>query len=518
MNAIELKTSNFKEEIKTVLEKCKHNKLKIVVALFIAVFLACFYLYLRTPKYTVVASVTLNEDSSGEGNLLKQFSIGSMLGGSSSIYNEQEALASHTTMMRVMKKLGLNVTYYEKIGFLKKRQVYPTPKIAVQATNDIADTLSIAITFKIKAEKGGIATISSKAEGKKLGTVHGKLPLEFTTPYGTFEFAYTADSLKNQSITETVDYYGYSMAAENYLEIVKFGMPVKLADVVNLTYEGGSKALGIALLYAIIDEYNSRGIEFERARAERQLYFINDRILSLTKELAESEKEVKDFKERNKVSDINADVEYIMGQKAGLESNILSLKTENEIIGSAIAFLKNPSNEYTTLPSLVTSYDAPIENYNNLLLYRMKLARSARPGNESLDQLDKQIAITREHILAVFERQKDNLDLRLSELTNKLASINSRLGKVPGQENIYRDIYRDQSIKERLYIYLLEQREEAALTMLNTQARGKTVNEPYVVTTIKVRPAWFWIFVAGFIGLFFFPALWYMKLLLNGYK
>lgn len=505
------------EEVRYILKKSLDNKLKIVLAIILALGLACCYLYLRSPKYKTYASVTLYEDSKTPSSLVKQFSIGNMLGGSGSVYNELEFLSSHTTMMRVVENLGLNITYYKKTGFLKKQLLYPDAPITLLPTNNIADTLSSVLLFRVEADKNGKCNVSVKADGKKILSASGELPMLLNTDFGEFQLKRSSDSLMKLPVVETIIFQSYSSASEEYLENVTFDIPVKLADVVNMSYTSKNKILGTDLLSAIIKEYNIRGVEDAKEKAEQQLKFIDDRIISLINELSESERGIQDFKERNNLSDISSDIKYLIEKKGLIEKELLTARAENEILNSALTFLRDPSNEYSLLPSVMSSFDenSAMEDYNKLILERLNLARSARPGNESLVKLDEQIGALRNNIISIFSRLKINSDLKITELNNSLSSTDFQIRKIPGQENVYRDIFRDQSLKEQLYVFLLEQREEMAMTLMNTTGRGKIVDKPYISTRDTEKSGIFYLFIAFIAGLLFFPVIWYLKLLLS---
>ena len=504
--------SGYKDDIRFLINKCLHNKLKILLALLACLFLAGFYLYRRQPAFVTEASITLYEDAAAPTSLVKQFSVGNLFGGSGSVYNEVQFLSSHTTMMRVVKRMGINKVYYVRKLPLKYEFSYPTPPISLVCDDAIADTLQRPIAFVIKGDFNDVLTVSAKTAGHKIGETKGKLPLSLETDYGVFRFEATAIP-DDYDIKEKITLKSYSQAAEELVEKVDFNIPVKLADVVDITYKSVNKTFGIDLLNTIIDEYNSRGVEDSKLKGAQKLQFLDDRILSLADELGSSEGNIKEFKEENALTDLGSQARYYISKRGTLEKQILDSEAWNDVLRNTLAFIKNPANEYALLPQInIGDNDMSIINqYNGKVLERMRLIENVKPGNETLRRLDEQIAAIRSIVISTLESMVRNSDITLSELRRGLAEATNYLSKIPSQENVFRDILRDHSLKEQLYVFLLQQREETAMNIISTQGRGKMVNEPYV-SVLKKQKSPIMIIAAAFLfGLFVMPAYWYVR-------
>ena len=72
-------------------------------------------------------------------------------------------------------------------------------------------------------------------------------------------------------------------------------------------------------------------------------------------------------------------------------------------------------------------------------------------------------------------------------MENEINQNSNRIVQVPQQEKGFRSIKRQQEIKEGLYLYLLEKREETSISLAVTVANAKVVDTPYVSDT-PVKP------------------------------
>ena len=506
----------YREELEYIKTQCKRHKLLVAASILFFALLGAAYLYLRKPVFDAYASITLNEDKATPTSLTRQFSISNMLGGSGSVYNEVEALSSHTTMMNVVEELGLNTEYYVRTGPLKKIRAYPNAPIVMEYDRAIPDTLQCNIRFVAKGEIDGLMTVSAMYDGENIGKAEGQLPLMLSTDCGDFYFL-RSGPYKKKKIKETIILRSYSTEAEMLLEKIKFVIPSKLANVVEMSYVSPNKQLATDMLSAVVDHYNTRGIDESRKRSAKRLESIDNRLLALSGELTESASEIKDFKEKNRITDFDTEAGYLFSKKANLEKEVFRLQTEYDVLENTINFLNNPENQYALLPSAAseTNETASLKQYNLMIVERMQLVESVHPGNESLRRLESQIDAMRENVIASLKRTVASNEIQMAEVQASLRQTNAQLNMVPSQETVYRDIYRDQRLKEQLYVFLLEQREETAMSIQTLSERAKLVNVPYISYKMKAKNPAVIMFLFLLFGCLAMPVFYYVKLQLK---
>ena len=149
-------------------------------------------------------------------------------------------------------------------------------------------------------------------------------------------------------------------------------------------------------------------------------------------------------------------------------------------------YLSNPEKEYSLIPitgfgsSAVTqSIAVRIAEYNELVLRREKLLKNSSANNPIVEQLNSQRVALKNAILASLDSHISTLDIQHKTLIREQDKTVARIGSVPKQEQEYLTIARQQRIKEELYLYLLNKREENAITLAITENTARIIDSAY---------------------------------------
>ena len=167
-----------------------------------------------------------------------------------------------------------------------------------------------------------------------------------------------------------------------------------------------------------------------------------------------------------------------------LENNLLTLRTQQEIISMASEFISNPENAYSLVPFSLNSESAPsaLETYTALLLERQDMLTSARPDNVALKLLDEKIASLRKNIQTSFTKELESLNIQIRDIEKTLASTTAKLDKAPAREREYINLQRQQELKNTLYMFLLQRREEVSMVLANAFPKGIVVDEAFTLS------------------------------------
>ncbi len=206
-------------------------------------FVICFgllFLYLRiTPSsYLIVSTIMVEDDPFisfvGGGSSKSNSMLKSVMGGDANVYNEIEILGSESMVAKTIGELGINCRYYEKTGFMKKKDHYGTSPIVVEAPKEVFDTLSVSLPFKIKVHANGTADITvKKSFFKNYAKLEGvQLPATVKTPYGLFVVKPTKYFTPNHEYTITASVAGIIPAALSLQEDMTVDQKAKKTDLI----------------------------------------------------------------------------------------------------------------------------------------------------------------------------------------------------------------------------------------------------------------------------------------------
>lgn len=271
------------------------------------------------------------------------------------------------------------------------------------------------------------------------------------------------------------------------------------------------------IINMLVERYNIRSINRRNEEGNRTIAFIDSRLELLSGDLAETEAEAEAFKKSRNIADIAGEAEYQTLKKGKTEQNLIEAETEAEILKMARDFLSSPANAYQLLPASIDNkpLQEAIDQYNKLILKRINLSKNALPGNRQLARLSEQIDAMRDNIISSVSRAYDSRMVAVNQLKAEYGSAQAKLGNIPSQERGFRDISRRQAVKEKLYLFLLQNREQTAMMLANAAPKGVVIDSAYALNeplTMKKRYVYL---IALIIGLMLPPVVIAVKNLLK---
>ena len=405
--------------------------------------LAAFYLKVKAPVYDMHATIILNEDDDlgksnlgGLGSLMASFSLGG--GGYKYVEDEILRITSHSNYMDLVKKLNLNYTYASKKGFFsKKKFYYRDSPLEVFIPASVLDTITTSTTFKIRvAPDGRTADIKVKqAKGKVVYDRAGvSLPAMVKTPYGTFRVALTKEFRPGQPLNMIVGVSNPAVTADDLARNLSANTPSKKSSIVFFSYEDANIERGIDVVDNLIEIYNTRGADDMRRQAGASVEFIKSRLEKLYTELESSEKSIESYKRDNKIVDAAAEAEYIFKKKQVMETGMIEYETRASVLRMIIDFLRSDNNRYSLIPFAGDMPKEPLEEYNKLVVERMRLQEQAKGNNSSLRTISAQIDAMRENLLTSLERELAATAIAVRDMKRNNAGTSSRISDYPTME------------------------------------------------------------------------------------
>ena len=495
--------------------------------LFLLSFVICFgllFLYLRiTPSsYLIVSTIMVEDDPFisfvGGGSSKSNSMLKSVMGGDANVYNEIEILGSESMVAKTIGELGINCRYYEKTGFMKKKDHYGTSPIVVEAPKEVFDTLSVSLPFKIKVHANGTADITvKKSFFKNYAKLEGvQLPATVKTPYGLFVVKPTKYFTPNHEYTITASVAGIIPAALSLQEDMTVDQKAKKTDLIYVDVVDSDVKRGRDFLTTLVRLYNERGLEDKDKQGMVTAKFIDDRLSLIYKNLMGSEAEIEAYKKAHNMVDPFLKAKTAIAKEESSEAALVALETQYRISGMIKSFITDPSNRLSLIPFETDSTSASmVRAYNALITQRQHLAHSAKADNPALVQLDQQLNAMRENMIGSVNNALGALKIKIEQAKSVLGEGKSGVNDFASAERDTRNLYRDQAIQNELYLFLLQKREENALKMAAAQPKGKTVDAAFAgEKPVKPKKG-----IALLIALIFaiaLPVVWiYTKLLLD---
>lgn len=450
---------------------------------------ALVYYKLTKPTYLIQSNILIKEEEkSGMASMqaaMMKGAFGGLLGGSVKLYDELEMLKSFSVFKSTVKTLRLNEKY-EQDKIIKKIKYYNNSPIQLVPVIDIADTLDSTINFDITIDKSGKGHVKSYTGlfHKNRGEVSfEKLPAIINTDFGKFTINATEFYETGKSHKLKASYEGYHTTAEKFQEIIDIDLTSKKADLITLEIKEKNKKKGQDILNTLVTEYNRIGIKQRKDKAVNTLGFIDERIQVIASELSDIEYKIESYKKENDLTDITAEVKAIFENSGDLRTRQIEVETQYTIMDMMEKFISKPENRYSQIPFNIGLTDRNVleglQKYNDALLERMKLEKYTHDNNPMVEISNEQLDLMRSNIIATINSLKTGFSLTRDDLKAQEEKFLSRLKKMPTQEREFIDIKRQQRLKQELYMFLLQQKEENMLNQSIPTPRAAVIDQAH---------------------------------------
>jgi len=484
-----------------VFEKIVINWKWFVLSATIALVAGAIYGRLQPDVYELKSSVLIIDQArSGQMNemsVLKQLDAAGMGSRSTStVNNEDQVIKSTVLMKRVVKQLELYTTYTHR-SYLKTEELYTASPIYIHLDSLSLTRLSSTLKLTITPTNGKL-NIEGEYKDSIFNRSVNKLPAFVKTPAG-FIFIKLRSEKKDIVVSTDINSDNQSKDVNFPTEqiVVTINDPVKVAksfaksalttevgkmvDVIDLTLTTSNVQKGQDILNTLTAFYNQDASEQNNLSANNTAKFIETRLKLLSEELSDVEKEVENYKQTNKLTDIDEDVKVYLDKTKVFDQQQIEVEMQQHLVKYVEDFIHNPANQTALIPNLgLTDVGlvGVIRQYNELVMSRDRIATGSSEHNPVLKSLDQQINTTRKAIQASISSSHKGLQIANKDLSAQNSIMQSKIRDIPRQEREYIEIKRQQQVKASLYLFLLQKREEASLNMAVTVPKGRVLNTP----------------------------------------
>ena len=273
------------------------------------------------------------------------------------------------------------------------------------------------------------------------------------------------------------------LKAQDILKNLTTSIDDEKSTIINLKYVASSPGRAENVLNTVVQVFNEKWIEEKNRINNSTSYFILERLQLLEKDLGSVDDSISRFKIQNGITDLGRVSDMYLQQQSQSEAEILRLTNQMAMAKYILDILRNKSTQHQLLPTnsgLGNSVaESQIAHYNSMLLQMKNNMYSTSEQNPLIIKQEADLNDIRKNIFATIDNQIKTLDIQLQSLQGYSGMAKSKISSNPNQAKHLVSVEREQKVKESLYLYLLQKKEENEISMTYNSSITQMIDMPH---------------------------------------
>ena len=423
-----------------------------------------------TPIYQISTTLLVNSNPKSTSDGILKESSGTQ--GKKIIENEIELLQSRNLMLRVVDDLNLTVSYFKQNNVGNDEELYKASPIRIYP-----GTLTQRPVFIKILDKQHFELQNKEGEPKGRHAFSQKIETE----YGTFRVLLTDTSYQKYTDLIKVTFSDRDNVAQQYKSAIIIDQVNQKSTILKLTLEDAVPEKGKDILRKLLEVYTRSVLADKNLEATNTLRFIDERLRPITQELNNVEQNVESYKSIKGITDLSQEGNMFLGAVNTNDAKLNEISIQFSVLDGVENYLKNSSSGIA--PAVLAVNDPILTSLLSKLAalqtQQEKYARSTEADNPFLQSVVAQVLSTKMAIRENIDNQRQNLLVTRASLQQMNERFETSMRTIPRKEREFVSLKRQQSIKESLYLLLLQKKEETAISYASTVTDIRILEDPY---------------------------------------
>ena len=471
-------------QISQLVRRCLSRWYWFALSLAVCLALGVLYILRSTPTYNTSADIQIKSNTKGASmpGDIGEFGNMGLFAVKSNVNNELHAFESPDIMSEVVARLRLYMSYTVD-GTFHRNVLYGTSLPISADLLDVDENVGAGFTV---SENGGRVTLNDFIhKNEKVGgkPVVGHYGDTLQTPVGRIIVQKTKD-YSGEAMKKPVNVRksGQRGVTQSYLNRLQVNLADKNADVISLSIKDVSTQRAQDILNTLIAVYNENWVRDKNQIANSTSVFINDRLRVIEGELAGVDSDISAYKSENMIPDVGAAATMYMQQSTVLNQQLQDVSNQLYMARYIKDYIGKEDNRNQPLPANMGLSSQTIENgiseYNSKILQRNNLVANSGEENVLVKDLDQALASMRGSISRSIDNEILALNTKYENLKGTARQNTARIAANPNQAKQLLSVERQQTVKQALYLFLLQKREENELSQAFTAYNTRIIKHP----------------------------------------
>ncbi|WP_270088405.1 GumC family protein [Sphingobacterium sp. SYP-B4668] len=392
-----------------------------------------------------------------------------------SVASEILQLKTKELMRETVRRID-GLTSYSMTKGLRNVELYKSSPIQIRLSNDNATQ-----QFEVKVVPVDKQTVMLTWDGRDNKATEAKLNTEVSTPIGKLTVVST--------IHYKEDYYGKEITARrgNLESLVSYFMGnLKItqmeqdASLLRIEIDDRNPQRGADLITEMVNVYNEMSLDSKSQIAKNTASFIEDRLSIIQSELAEVETDIEQLRRNNQGVNVDVAGEMYLTDSRQFQTERTKIETDLKLAQMMQQHLNSSNKQGELIPNntglVDVNVESQIEAYNTMLLRKNRLIEGSSTSNPVVRDLDASLTSMRNNIDRAVENALGGLEVKVRNARREEGVARGKAMQMPQKQRIMLSVERQQKVKEELYLYLLNKREENALNQAMTDDNIRVID------------------------------------------